>query len=715
MHIANRSRLTFRHEALWMRLTARSILAGWLLPMLFALFAVWQTATPAQAQDEARQTVVVLDFATAPGLDPLLGRKAADALAVELQRSNEYTVISRQRVDETVGQQAGLQPPFNDTAQRRLAEALGARSVFSGTVSRVEITPGTLARVDLQVRQLDAATADYINGTFAREATEQRLSAVANEILVDEAINKAAFSAVRSMRQTNLPEGTVLNTTRDDLEISIGARNGVVAGQRYSILRDIRNNARNVTERLKIGEVTILRVQNDQAVAILSAGGAAGVRTGDRVRQIFVASAYPITAANGGTSVSPVTAIPQRDRGDGGGRKKTAKGLLGLLSLVALVSLTGLGGGSGGASRPEVANIRYANITQSQPIPTFTINQEFSGISIFQGLQSEASVGYLVYRGTAPGFTPEASNLQAFVDGRVLGSGSRITFSDSLDARTRNFSITSSASNNGVPTLNVTENVLAVRPDFFNQTDTGITFQFTQRPLTIGTTYYYRVVRIGAERRRSTADDGTGAANVDIVLLPVRGDVSQSTGGFTPLVLPVIVRDQDQYNTDNFSVRVNSQTEFDLLGASDNIDVPLGANAATGVDEFRVEVSTSSSFSADSTFVSPNLPPPTANISGDLVFDLGNIRIPDTADNPFEPGQTTLYVRVSSRSDESEDRRFRPSRALILDPSQITGVDSATNSRFLKPAKSGISIGSNRGGTGVSSAGRGKVSVLRPR
>lgn len=709
MHFPNRSRLTSGHKALWMRLMARSILAGWLLPMMFALFAVWQGA-PAQAQDEVRQTVVVLDFATAPGLDPLLGRKAADALAVELQRSNQYTVISRQRVDEAVGQQAGLQPPFNETAQVRLAQVVGADSVFSGTVSKVDVTPGTLARVDLQVRQLDASTSDYINGTFARESTEQRLASVANEILVDEAINKAAFSAVRSMRQTNLPTGTVLNTTRDDVELSIGSRNGVVSGQRYTILRDINNKARNVTERLKIGELTIKTVQNDQAIAVLSAGGAAGVRTGDRVRQIFVSSLNYTIPPEGASSVSPVTSAPVRDV-TSKSKNKMGKGLLGILGLLAAVSLTGLGGGSGGSSTPTVADIRYSNITQSQPTPAFTINQTISGINLFKGLQNEAAVGYLVYRGTSRDFTPDAANLQAFVDGRNFGSSSRISFTDlELGVRTRNFAITSNTVTTGTATLNIEENDPEDRAPFFNQTEDGITFQFVQRPLQIGTTYYYRVVRISGRRQSTTTANAT-----TITLLPVRGRVSQTTGAFTPLLLPVIIRDQNQYDTDNFSVRINSQTEIDRLTDDGSFIFPNNVNSGTGVDEFRIEVSTSSSFTAATTFISPSITPPAANGAGDVVFNLGNIRIPDTNANPYEPGLTTLYVRVSSRSDQSADRRFRISRTLVLEGSQVTGVDSA-NSHFVKPKAGGISIGSNRGGVGVSAAGGGGgVRVLRPR
>lgn len=152
----------------------------------------------------------------------------------------------------------------------------------------MNIRQGRAAVVTLVVQQLDAATGDYINGTEVTESAEQRLQPTADEILVDEAINKATFAAVRSMRQTTLPTGKVLNTTVNDAELSIGARNGVGIGQRYSVLRDIYNRSRGVTQRVKIAEIMISRVEDDQSIGRLVAGGSAGLQTGDYIRQIFI-------------------------------------------------------------------------------------------------------------------------------------------------------------------------------------------------------------------------------------------------------------------------------------------------------------------------------------------------------------------------------------------------------------------------------------------
>ncbi len=257
----------------------------WILPLFVALLSAI-FVVPSQAQP-TRETVVVVDFDVAPTLDPLLGRKAADAFAVELQRSGNYEVVTRQRVEEAIVQQAGLGDPLDVVTQVRLAQVLGARYVFTGQVVGVATTPTGASRVRLDLRQLEAATGDYINGTQAEASADQRTIEAARELLTDEAINKVAFVAARQLRAPYRREGSVLNATREDVELSIGARDGVVNGQRYAVLRDLPNRATGVTERRKIGELAIIAVDSNQSTGALVSGGAVGARTGDRIRQIY--------------------------------------------------------------------------------------------------------------------------------------------------------------------------------------------------------------------------------------------------------------------------------------------------------------------------------------------------------------------------------------------------------------------------------------------
>jgi hypothetical protein len=723
-------------DASWMRLMARAALTGWLLPFVFALFATF-TAAPAHAQAPI-QTVVVLDFAVSPGLDPLLGRKAADGLAVELQRSGDYEVVTRQRVEEAVGQQAGLQPPFNDTAQIRLAQAVGARSVFSGRVVGVELTPGRAARVRLETKQLDASTGDFINGTQVTETTEQKLQDVANEILVDEAINKSVFSAVRSMRQTNLPEGAVLNTTKDDVELSIGARNGVAVGQRYSVLRDVFNKAKAVTERVKIGEITIARIESDQSVGVLSAGGAAGVRTGDRIRQIFVPVNYPVTSTGSGGSVTPVTAPPISSADGSGIRGKInrgSKGIFGIVALAALVGFAGLGGGSN-SSAPQVSIARnptverqlpggdfgYLSNSNSQPLSaTVSFTSGFKGFSVSKDLQAEAVVGYIIYRGTSPSFSADINNVQGFLDGRNSTSASqRITFSDPPSSTPTRRLVTITASDDtgngtgtgtgtGTGSIAITDSLFTTGADTIDQSETAISLDFTQRPTIIGQTYYYRVARITAERIREASNDGNNngsdGTNVTVRLLPVQSRISNPSGGFTAIVQPRVIANTGGYDTDNFSVRVNFDPSY--YSTNLNFSLPSNVNVATGADQFRVQVSTSTAFSETTTFTSNDLAPPSVGLGGDVVFDLGDIRVPNS-NGAYVPGQTPLFVRVLSRNTTDEVPTFRVSPTLPIGSAR--GVDSLQSSRFLaSPASKhggGVKILGDRTGRTRGSSGR---------
>lgn len=733
-----RPRISFRHEAPWMRLTARAVLAGWLLPLLFALLtSLGVSARPAFAQDAApdttlnpAQTVVVLDFATPSGTDPLLGRKAADALAVELQRTGEFTVVSRQTLQTVVGQQAGLQPPFNDTAQVRLAQAVGATSVFSGEVAAINLVPGQSARARIVARQLDAATGDYINGTQNIESTEQKLAPVANEILLDEAINKAAFSAVRSMRQTSLPSGSVLNTTRDDLELSIGTRNGVGVGQRYTVLRDVRNEARGVTERVKIGEVTVRRVESDQSTAVVTGGGTLGVQTGDRVRQIFMLAQAPVALSNSNLSSNPVSAAPPNRSSSGGvAKSKSAKGLLGLLALVVVGGLAGFGGG-GGNSTPSSGQPFEANPSGVTPTASFSFTSGFTGFD--KSLQGESVVGYTVYRGTSANFTPAIQNLQAFIDARTVSGGQRISFTDPLITSAvslRQKVVITSTASNGATGLGAAVSVNFTNADVDgtdnqNVTLQNATFEYTQRPLEIGTTYFYKVGRISAQR----INNGTNnTATVNLAL--AQSGTSDTSGGYTPLLRPLIVASTTDpsdptsfaYNLSNFSVRLNAQQDIDQLNSNGNYTFRINTNVATGVDIFRVQVSTSANFSDANTFTSADTAPTTPNGTGDVVLNFGQIQIPGTTQGSFTNGTTPIFIRALSRRSTDAVEVFRVSPTVTVLANQVTdtasiGSNLTLSSRFIRnaPSENGLRIG-GRGTRVPNSVAVPRASVGRPR
>lgn len=280
-----------------------SFLSRRVLPALLAgamLFGL-STIQPAQAQLEV-QTVAVLDFEVLPGLDPNLGRKAADALAVELQTSTANDPVARQRIEvvprqrmlQTINDTTALTPPYTDIIQMRLARATGASSVFSGRVLSAVVTPGKSARVAVEIIQFETSMGDYSNGAIASQSATNSLGVVDSDLLIDEALNKAIYAALLEVKRKPFPIGTVQVVTRQDALINLGSRNGVSRGQTYAILRDTYRGRdatdRDIVERIKIGEMLIMKVDVDQASGVLTSGGGAGVKISDKVRKIYVPS-----------------------------------------------------------------------------------------------------------------------------------------------------------------------------------------------------------------------------------------------------------------------------------------------------------------------------------------------------------------------------------------------------------------------------------------
>jgi hypothetical protein len=301
------------------RVTARKGIVA-----LAALASIYTFAGPSRAQ-EGGDTVggsvpshiaVVLDFEVGPGLDPILGRKAADAVAVEMEDTGVYEVVTRQAVEKRVAERRGLLPPYVPQTQRRLGAEMGARSVITGRITTVYLGPYITetaangrttidprireARVQLQIRQLEVRSGDYVNGTQVTETTTDELAEVDDDVLINQSIDKAAYSAVRTVRLITFPEATVMHTTAKSLELNLGFRNGIRPGQRFSILRDSAikprglNESTVTVERVKVAEMVIDSVDNDQSIGHIVSGGSVGVRTNDKARRIF-APGLPFT------------------------------------------------------------------------------------------------------------------------------------------------------------------------------------------------------------------------------------------------------------------------------------------------------------------------------------------------------------------------------------------------------------------------------------
>src|SRR5207244_9838768 len=97
------------------------------------------------------------------------------------------------------------------------------------------------------VEVMDVGSGELINGAVATGTASHIGLENAQDVLLDEALSKAAFNARQNMERFQLPEGTVQNTTvvgegttgrgGQDALLNIGARNGVHIGMRFVVLR----------------------------------------------------------------------------------------------------------------------------------------------------------------------------------------------------------------------------------------------------------------------------------------------------------------------------------------------------------------------------------------------------------------------------------------------------------------------------------------------
>lgn len=282
---------------------AKRHMAGALIPLL-ALAGLLAVKHPAVAQLNT-QTAVVLDFEVTPGYDPILGRKAADALAVELQRENQFEsvtseqvqVVPRQRLGQIIDENAGLIAPYTPVVQSRLGQIAGASRVYSGRILSVLVSDHRLARVSLEVRMLDVPTSSYFNGAVVSQEAVSVDESMDNDLLIDQAINKAVYAALMQIKSKPLPLATVQNVTVGEIYLNIGTRNGVLKGQRYVVIRPLYvgrdSESKDVVESTRVAEIVILSSEMDQSIAYIVDGGAAGVKTGDKAHLLYIPAIMP--------------------------------------------------------------------------------------------------------------------------------------------------------------------------------------------------------------------------------------------------------------------------------------------------------------------------------------------------------------------------------------------------------------------------------------
>ncbi len=184
--------------------------------------------------------LVILDFEVAAGLSPLLGRKAADAVAVAFLNTKAYGIVSRTELEAAMTR-LRLTYPLTPRQLIQLTKAVQARYAITGKIVRVSVnTKQGQASVQLQMLFHDPYMEVPVNGAHVL-ATSPSRPGTPPDVLVDQALNLAAAQAVQQAIAVRLPEGQITQRTGRTVIINRGHDQGIRERMSMWVVRTIRD------------------------------------------------------------------------------------------------------------------------------------------------------------------------------------------------------------------------------------------------------------------------------------------------------------------------------------------------------------------------------------------------------------------------------------------------------------------------------------------
>ncbi len=279
----------------------------------------------AHAQSLARSAQplwAVLDFENHTGYGgPEVGREASDAFVVELGKSNKYDVLSRQETQQGLAN-TGQTEPLDTIGLQRLGRTLQSDAVATGEVAAISFSKNPRqATASVIIRVTDTNTGELVNGALAQGTSNPRtVNTGDDDALVNEAINNAAFAAVRQIVQFNLPKATVLNNEdQDHVLLNKGTRDGLYTGLEMVVTRS--GN--------EVGRIRVAGTAQDQSDAVVTRRGL-GIQPQDHATAIYQLPSYSVQGNvlhAGATDVSS----------DGGGGSHSHSGFSGVTGLLVAI------------------------------------------------------------------------------------------------------------------------------------------------------------------------------------------------------------------------------------------------------------------------------------------------------------------------------------------------------------------------------------------
>ena len=238
-------------------------------------------ATPASAQVVTRastsQSVAVVPFANLTKLRPeTLGDEAASAVAIELRDRLLLDVLPKQDVSLQMSD-LGMVAPLSDVELVRLATELDVALVVTGEVRGARIirtSEGRQGEVVLAVRLFDRIARVDVNGALVT-GKGPVIADASDELLIEKAMEQAAFTAVAQMKSRPTITAMVLWARANTVFLNVGTRGGLATNMKMVAIRG--------GERIAVVEIT----EADAIGAYGTVIEGPPLRTGDMLRAIF--------------------------------------------------------------------------------------------------------------------------------------------------------------------------------------------------------------------------------------------------------------------------------------------------------------------------------------------------------------------------------------------------------------------------------------------
>jgi hypothetical protein len=386
-------------------------LSGWLMMALVVPLLVLAAPRPAQAQLSRLKSVIALDFGVLPTVraSSILGRNATDAVALEMARSGQYDVRPRSEVNQAL-QEQGLSLPLTVNGVQRIGNAMSVDFALTGDINNVVFTESPRrAKVTLSVRLVDIASGEFINGAIDTGFSPVSPAGTTpdDETLINQAINDASYSAVRTINERRIPDATVLIVRgRDAIQINRGAQDGIQQGMEMVILRG----------KDKVARVRVSSVQAGDSLATINDWGR-GIKPEDKA--VYVFSTPDVKLVNGDWVRTKLPDVSSYRPGKGKQKSilSTVVGIVGaamLLSFLTRTTSSNAGAGVVGVTARAYAagdNTASGDPTAARVELSWKPAQDVSELNIIE---------YHIFRnGQLIGVSPR--NRRIFVDGPFIG------------------------------------------------------------------------------------------------------------------------------------------------------------------------------------------------------------------------------------------------------------------------------------------------------